>query len=452
MSLPARSSASLSLERARDWAKGAAPAGGLLITGLTAVIGRAGDGLALAGGRVLDTGDGAALAQRHPTLQPVDGKGFTAMPGLVNAHVHAPMGFFRGLGHGRDQMIETFLFPAEKALTPELLAPLSYSYLVAGLRSGTTCFGEHYYFVAGVAAALDRLGLRGVVGETVADLGGAFPGTAGWDQWKKAVAKWKWSARIRPAVAPHAADTVSKALLTELAAYARAEGLPLHMHLSQSRGERERVEKREGVSPVAYARSCGALGPRTLAVHLTSVDDEDARILGGTGATAGYCPASQMIFEKLAPIAALTRHGVPLALGTDCAASNDGADMLSEMKLAGLLARDRGLPAAACEAPAIFAAATVNGARAFGLDGEIGTLAPGMAADVVFLADDLELLPMARPLNNILFSASPRQVRHVLVDGRFVLVDGEPALVAAGELKAEYLAAVAEIKRRLGFL
>src|SRR5262249_28313348 len=144
------------------------------------------------------------------------------------------------------------------------------------------------------------------------------------------------------------------------------------------------------------------------------------------------------------------RHGVPLALGTDCAASNDGADMISEMKVSGLVSRDRNLAEAQCEAKAIFAQATVNGARAFGLEREIGTLDPGKAADVVFIEDQIELLPQARPLNNIIFSASPRQVRHVMVDGRFVLLDGEPTFASEAELRAEYLEAVKEIKRRIG--
>lgn len=430
--------------------RAAAVRGDVLITGLSAVIGQCGDTLAVVNGRIADVGDGKALAVKHQGLARVDGAGFTAMPGLINAHVHSAMGFFRGLGHGRDQMIETFLFPAEKALTPELLAPLSYSYLVAGLKSGTTLFGEHYYFVDGVAAAMERIGVRGVVGETVADLGGAFPGRAGWERWQKTLSKWPFSRNIYPSVAPHAADTVSSGLLKELAAFAVNERLPLHMHLSQSRGERARVEAREGLSPVAYAGRAGALTERTLAVHLTSIDDDDAKILGDAGSTAGYCPASQMIFERLAPIASLVAHGVPLALGTDCAASNDGADMIGEMKIAGLLARDRGLPEAACEAPAILAAATVNGARAFGLEGELGTLSPGKAADIVFLEDQIDILPLARPLNNAVFSASPRHVRHVMIGGRFVLIDGAPALVSEADLRAEYLEAVAEIKRRLG--
>lgn len=428
-----------------------------VVHGLSSLVGGpeyelAGDGaLALENGRIVAVGTSAAVLAQCPGLPRIDGTGFSAAPGLVNAHVHTPMGFFRGLGLGRESMVETFMFPAEKALTPELLEPLSYGYLVAGLRGGATTFGEHYYFSSGVARAMDRLGLRGAVGETVADLGGAFPGREGWERWKKAMAAWAYSSRVTPVIAPHAADTVSPALLKELAAAAKSSKLPLHLHLAQSRGEHDRVMAREGMTPVAYAERAGALGPSTLAVHLTAIDAEDARRLGAAGATAGYCPASQLIFEKLAPIRELAAARVPLALGTDCAASNDGADLFSEMKLATLLGRDRGLGEEWASPAASLAMASTNGARVLGLEKTTGRLAPGMAADVLFLADAMETWPAAAPLNNLVLSTSPRQVAHVLVDGLFVLVDGKTARVDERELEREYRAAVKEIARRVGF-
>lgn len=427
---------------------------GLLVHGLTILTG---DGtvltdaaLVLASGLVADLGPTAAVRQRHQRAHVVDGTGFMAMPGLVNAHTHVAMGFFRGLGHGHDQMIETFLFPAEKRLTSELTAPLSYGYLVAGLKSGVTCFGDHYYFIDGVARALDRLGLRGVIGETVADLGGAFPGRDRWDGWRKTLERWPHSSRITPAIAPHAADTVSAPLLGELAAYAKANDLPLHLHLSQTTGERFRVEARERCSPVAYADRCGALSDRTLAVHLVSADADDVARLADRGVTAGFCPASEIIYEKLAPLAELCRRGVPLALGTDCAASNDTADLLGEMRLTALLAQDRGVAPERRRPGDVLAMGTGNGARALGLGGRVGRLAPGLAADVVFLSEDLDTLPTPRPDANLIYSMSARHVRHVMVDGRFVLYDGRPVLAAEADLLSEYQAAVAEIHRRLG--
>lgn len=422
--------------------------------GLAVVDGRGGSfhdaALVVGGGKIQDLGPTAEVKARHGGARAIDARGYLAIPSLVNAHIHAAMGFFRGLGHGHDQMIETVLFPAEKALTPELLEPLSYSYLFACLRNGVGTVADHYYFSEGVARAADRLGLRAVIGETVADLGGAFPGRDSWERARRSLDAWPHSSRITPCVAPHAADTVSRPLLTELSAFAKDRKLPLHMHLSQTEGERTRVAKREKQSPVAYADACGALTERTLAVHLTAIDDADVQILARTAATAGFCPASQIIYEKVAPVAKLLQGGVPLALGTDCAASNDDADVLAEMRLAALIAQDRGDGRFLTEPHALLQTATANPARVLGLGGIVGALAPGYAADVSFLRVGLEAEPMPRPEVNLAFSLSGRDVRHVMVDGRFVLIDGAPALVSEDDLRLAYRAAVAEIGRRNG--
>ena len=432
--------------------------GGAIISGLTIIRGATGDvpsvllkgALAIQGDRILAVGPDAEVRRAHPELAVIDGQGFTAMPGLVNAHVHAAMGFFRGLAHDQEQMIERFFFPAERALTPELTEALAASYLYAGLRSGTTTFGEHYYFAEGIAKAADNLGVRAVVGETVADLGGAFPGRDGLDRWQDLLGRWPFSSRITPAIAPHAADTVSAPLLTELAAIARAEDLPLHLHLAQTHGERARVQGRSGLTPVAYADAAGALGPKTLAVHLVAVDDADAKLLRDRGVTAGICPASQILYEELAPLARLAAAGVPFALGTDCAASNDTADLLAEMRLMGLLAKDRGLPAASRSSAALFAMATRHGARALGLERRIGELSPGLAADVVFLADDLATLPDLYPDHNLIYSASQRQVRHVMVDGAFVLYNDQLTRLSLDDLTVSYREAVSRMHKRMG--
>ncbi len=431
--------------------KGGSPFG---LRGLTLLTGDGepiADGALVVGGdKILDVGPSAVVAKRFANVRFVDAANFVACPGLVNAHVHSAMGFFRGLGHDQEEMIERFLFPAEKSLTAELLEPLSYSYLVGALKSGVTTVGDHYYFVDGVARAVDRLGMRGVVGETVADLGGAFPGRTGWDLWRGQISHWPHSARVTPAVAPHAADTVSSALLKELAQYAKKEKLPLHMHLSQSKGERQRVEKREGMSPVAYAESCGALTETTLAVHLVATDQEDWRRLAATGVTAGICPASQIIFEALAPLAGIFAAGVPVAVGTDCAASNDGSDLLAELRLLGLLAKDRGVPAASRSPLALLAAGTRNGAAALGLKNVTGVLAKGLKADFVLLERDVASEPMPRPDVNLIYSMASRQVRHVMIDGEWALLDGKLARAEEADLGRAYGVAVAEIRRRIG--
>lgn len=250
--------------------------------------------LTIKDGRILER------SERPDTTYPVyDASDFLIFPGLVNAHTHSAMGFFRGLGHGRQDMIENFLFPAEKSLTPDLLENLSLSYIAAGIRCGVTMFSDHYYFVEGVGRAFESLGVRAIIGETVADLGGAFPGDASVQRMHALIDNWSFSDRIRPSVAPHAADTVSRPLLTKLAQFAVKNGLHLHMHLAQTVGELERVIKREAMSPVRYAQECGALTDKTLAVHLIACSDADINILKKEGTVAGICPVSEVVYEKL---------------------------------------------------------------------------------------------------------------------------------------------------------
>lgn len=405
-------------------------------------------------GRIHDRGLATKLKARYRDSKVIAAPDFVAMPGLTNAHTHAAMGFFRDLGHAAptpgagESIIESFLFPAEKSLTAKLTKPLSYSYLLNGLRSGVTCFADHYYFIEGVGRALEQLGMRGMIGETIADLGGAFPGVDGWHRARRTIENWPFDARrILPVVAPHAADTVSEPLLRELAAYAEQHHLPLHMHLSQTTGERQRVQQRTGLSPVAYAAKCGALTDRTLAVHLVTADKADIALLKKHGSYAGFCASSQVIYERLAPIKELCAAGVPITLGTDCAASNDSADMLTEMKIATLLSKDRG-----CQVDARSALqwTTTNCHQLFGDRQQPAGLAIGAAADIVFMRPDLGTQPVQDLATNLIFSCGAQQVKHVMIDGRWVLWQQQPTLISESDMQNEYLAAVAAIKKRLG--
>lgn len=425
---------------------------GVLFTGLLIITGDgrvlADGALALRGSRILAVGPADEIRQQWP-LPVVPSDGFMAIPGLINSHTHVPMSFFRGLGHERKDMIETFLFPAEKALTPELVEPLSYSYIFNGLRAGVTCFNDHYYFSEGVGRALDRLGLRGVVGETTADLGGAFPTMETWKRSKTLIEKWPFSSRITASVAPHAADTVSETLLKACAAFAKANDLPLHLHLSQTRGERQRVTAKYGVSPVQLAERNGILGPKTLAVHLISADSADLQRLADTGTGAGFCPASQIIYEKLAPIEEFLAKGIPVAIGTDCAACNDNADMMAELKLTALLLKEHGIPDDLRSPSKVLAMATKDPAKILGLEKTIGSLAAGMAADVVFLRRDLGTEPMLSPETNLIYSLSSQHIDHVMVDGKWVLWQKSLPNANEQELVQQYQQAVSEIRRRV---
>lgn len=384
------------------------------------------------------------------TDQVIDGTGFLAIPGLINAHTHAAMGFFRGLGHGRTNMIETFLFPAEKALTPELLEPLSWSYLITSLRAGVTCIADHYYMIAGVGRALERIGMRGFIGETIADLGGAFPGWESWTRAREGIESWNFNELVRPVVAPHAADTVSAKMLREASHFARQHDLTLHMHLSQTTGELHRVRHQDSMTPVQKAFACEALWDRTLAVHLVSAREADYAEIRASGATAVICPASQIIYEHLAPLENIAATGVNWATATDCAASNDGADLLGDCKWLGLLARDRKIADETFSPAALLASVTTVPARALGMAGKLGVLKEGALADIVFLRDDISMRPAFDDVRNLIYSAGSSGVEHVMVNGQWRLWKRDLCWISEPDLTDAFEGAVREIMRRTG--
>lgn len=424
----------------------------LLITELTLVTGAdepvlESGALLVAGRQIKDVGPSAEVLARNPGLPVINGRGWLAMPGLINSHTHAAMSFFRGRGHGRENMIESFMFPAEKSLSPDLIEPLSYSYLYGGLLAGVTCFVDHYYYVVGVGKALERFGLRGVIGETIADLGGAFPDCdrTRWSSARQTIESWPFGSLVTPAIAPHAADTVSDDLLKEMASFAKSQRLPLHYHLSQTAGERERVTQQAGMSPVAKAHKAGALGPETLAVHLVSASKDDAALLRDSGTTIGFCPASQIIYENLAPIPLFVEHKLPLALGTDCAACNDTSDILAELRIFALLARDRGIGIQTLSPAETFASVTTTPAKALGLGSRIGRLRKNYLADVVFCRITPDLLPATDWFANIIFSMTARHVCHVMIDGQWRVWNRTPLNINPEQIQEQCAIAVAKI-------
>ena len=400
-------------------------------------------------GKIIAVGPTKEVRARYLNVPFIDATDYVLLPGLFNSHTHVAMGFFRGLGHGKEEMIESFLFPAEKSLTPELLESLAYSYIYDGLRAGVTSFVDHYYFSEGIGRAFEKFGVRGWLGETVADLGGAFPGKESWTRAKNLIEKSSFGPLISHLVAPHASDTVSSELLQECATYAKEHNLTLHMHLSQTPGEYSRVHAREKMTPVAAAQKAGALGPRSLIVHLTSATKADLQLVKDSGATIGYCPTSTLIYDKLAPIADFYGMDIPLAIGTDCAASNDSADSLGELKVAAVLARDHGIDIGKITPDHLLAMATTIPAKVLGREHDLGTIEAGKLADMVMMKTSLSSEPRDNPLANVIYSMGARDVSHVMIQGKWTLWNRELPYLDESDLKSEYQKAVGEIGRRI---
>ncbi|MCJ8277964.1 MAG: amidohydrolase family protein, partial [Bdellovibrionales bacterium] len=382
-----------------------------------------------------------SVGQNHG--EEMDGSGYLVIPGLINSHTHSPMVFLRDRCHGQDNMIDEIFFKTESQLNSDMTENLSYPYLLSGLKSGVTSFVEHYYCIDGIARAFEKVGLRAFLGETLADIGGAFPSTGGLDNFKAPTKSWSYSDRIQPVLCPHATDTVSPDMAQAISEFAREKKLSLHFHLSQRKEELAAIQKKFGKTPVQLADEWGWLGKNSLAVHLLHVGDTDLQILKDSGTCVVSSPSSQILYERLAPIDQFYNRGIPLSLGTDCAASNDQADLLSELKIFTLLMKDRGITNKGLYQEA-FTTVTVNPARA--LNAPIGQILPGFKADLVFVKQALDTLPLEDIWTHLIFSYSSRHVDHVMVDGRFVLFNKDLCLADECELQEQFTKYLREIK------
>ncbi len=280
-------------------------------------------------------------------------------PALVNHHVHLPLIGLRGVSHawagsGAAGMVEQAFFAFERRLDGPAAKALAQLGAYDALLNGTGCVWEHYYFAEWIAEALAEVGIAAVIAPTLQDLAG--PGANRTAENLAVTARIAtssaWAAAgITAAVGLHATDTCSKSLLRQAIALASVHGLPVHMHLAQSSAEVCAVNRREGLSPTDWLTSLlrearggsGGMSPlQVLAAHALYAPIAELRALAeAADLTLAACPSSQSIFAFPAPVEAWSAAGLPWRIGTDCAASNDGHNLLAEARLLPALARAR---------------------------------------------------------------------------------------------------------------
>lgn len=356
----------------------------------------------------------------------VDCRDHLVMPGLVNTHTHAAMALFRGLGEGwtpEGWTAAAYTLPQQARAEPE---DYYWGAMLGGLEmllNGITCTADRFSHMRAIAPAFEHLGMRAVVCQTLWDVHRP-------DEWAAAeavIARWGTSPehRIRAGIGPHAPDTCSETLLRRVRRLADETRAPIFIHCAQSRAELEVLARRGHRGAVRCLADAGLLGPDLVAAHCIHVDDDEIRLLAASGTTVATCPVSNIRVEgRIPPIGAMLDAGVRVTLGTDWAVTNDGMDLFDEMKCAGLLAKAQAADPAVLPAERLLRMATVEGAAALGLGEVTGSLEPGKRADVIVLAMNSPHLQPARGLASILaYAAKGRDVRHVWVDGRWVIRD-----------------------------
>ncbi|MBN4079488.1 TRZ/ATZ family hydrolase, partial [Beggiatoa alba] len=309
------------------------------------------------------------------------------IPGLVNAHTHAAMSLFRGLADDLPLMdwLQHHIWPAESRwINAEFVADGSRLAIAEMLRGGTTCFNDMYFFPDETARVADHAGIRAVVGLIVIDIPTVWAANA--DEYlHKGIEvhdQFRHHPLITTAFAPHAPYTVSDEPLQRIVTFAEELDIPIHMHLHETAHEVQEAEANSGQRPLARLEQLELVSPRFMAVHMTQLADEEIEHFAISGAHVVHCPESNMkLASGFCPLQQLLDAGVNVALGTDGAASNNDLDMFSEMRSAALLGKVVARNASAISAAQALHIATLGGAKALGLDAQIGSLEIGKAAD-----------------------------------------------------------------------
>lgn len=379
-------------------------------------------------GRIAEIVPTADAARHYTPRDHVTLPHHALIPGFVNAHTHAAMSLFRGLADDLPLMdwLQRHIWPAEaKWVNPEFVRDGVELAIVEMLKSGTTCFSDMYFFPEDTARACLAAGMRAVVGLILIDFPTAYAQTP--DEYlHKGIAlhdNLRTSELVKTGFAAHAPYSVSDGPLTKLRTLNDELNLPLQMHVHETAHEVEEALKTTGQRPLARLAALNLLQPNFLAVHMTQLLDEEIALLARSGVSVAHCPESNLkLASGFCPVAKLLAAGVNVALGTDGAASNNNLDMLEEMRVAALLAKGVAHAATALPAHTALAMATLNGARALGLEAEIGSLRPGKQADLTALdLADLGSQPVYDPVSQIVYTATRDQVTDVWVAGRRLL-------------------------------
>ncbi len=390
---------------------------------------------------------GSGSPPDHAGLNLIDAQGAILVPGFLNIHTHCALAVARGRFHGSDNMVQDFFFPLESKMRPEDMEDLSYPYMMSALASGTTLIADHYYHAGGTAKAADRLGIRAAIAACIMDLDGAHltkDASSGYAEFEKSFA---WSERVFPIVGPHATDTCSKSLLAGLAKIASAKKLPVHMHLSQTQSEYDACMKKYGMTPVQLAHDLGLVHANSILVHLISATQKDFELIREAGATAVACPSSQVIYEHMLDPKLLQESKVEVALATDCAASNDTADLYAEMRTYALLSKSKGVQWSADE---LLAMVTLNPARALGLQDKLGSIEVGKWADFQLVQRGPEITPFLFPKQDLIYSMSTRLISAVVVGGKVLYQNGEFLTVDSINRVDQFQKRTADLLKRAG--
>jgi 5-methylthioadenosine/S-adenosylhomocysteine deaminase len=357
----------------------------------------------------------------------IDGSGKAILPSFHNAHTHAAMTLLRG--YADDMELHTWLsehiWPFEARLTEDDIYWGAKLACLEMIKSGTPFFADMYWHWRGTARAVEEMGMRAALSAAFFDFEDPERAMGMKQQVMELhAASTSFSDRILFILGPHAIYTVSPDSLRWIRDYAQRHDLLIHTHLSETRKEVDDCLARFGKRPVEYLHELGMLAPNLSLAHAVWMDDREMALLAENGVQVAHCPVSNM---KLASgqfdYAAMRSHGVSVALGTDGCSSNNNLDMVEEAKMASLLAKVTAMDPTVFPARDALDAATVNGARMYGLNA--GRISTGMLADCILVdLNHLRMVPGHNLVSNLIYGAGSACVDTTICDGRVLMLEG----------------------------
>lgn len=380
--------------------------------------------ITIEGNKIIAIGEGQPKAKTN--LIDVDGK--IILPGFVNAHTHLPMTMYRGIADDLPlhTWLEDHIWPAEAKHTNEKnVRKASRLGLAEMIKTGTTAFADMYFFVDAIAEETEKAGVRAVMGEGILD----FP-TNSYKKTEEAfskathiIEKYKKSELITPAYVFHSTYSVKKETLATINKLAKEHKVRLFTHASETQEEVKMLMEQQGKNPIEYLEEQGLLETGLTAAHCVWTTESDHDLFLKNNTSVAHCPSSNLkLGSGIAPIPQMLKKGINVALGTDGCASNNNLDMVEEMRLAALLHKGNNLDATVIPATEALKMATINGAKALGLEDKIGSIEVGKHADLLLIdTNNTFMTPIYDYYSAIVYSMNSSCIDTVLVDGKVLM-------------------------------
>ncbi len=407
--------------------------------------------VAISGDRIIDIGPKEKFSDCLAT-KVIDAKNGIIMPGLINTHTHASMTCFRGLADDLPLMtwLNDYIFPAEAKLNYEKVKTGALLACAEMVLSGTTCFADMYLFENAVAEAAVQTGMRAVVGEVLYDFPSPSYGLIeqGFAYTENLIKKWKGDSLITVAVEPHSPYLCAPDLLIKAGELSKKYEVPLIIHVAETQTEVNTLFERYGKTPIAHLAGIGVLSPLLLACHCVVLTDKDIELLASFDVKVSHNPESNMkLASGIAPVPQLMNAGVCVGLGTDGCTSNNNIDMFLEMDTAAKIHKVNTLDPTVMDAKTVLKMATIDAARALGLDKLTGSLVPGKKADVIIIdTNKPHLTPMYNLYSHLVYAAGGNDVDTSIINGRVVMENRQLLTLDISKIMADVNQIAEEIK------